>query len=243
MKAAHLIAAEYREAITRGELSDGDALPVESELVEQFGVSKGIVREALRILETEGLVEVRRGLGGGPRVRHPSISQAAMGMGVYLQIGDVVVDDVWEARDRIIAAAVERLAVERGSHDLTDLEIAVTTLRDAVGDVEGFYTLLLDVSEVAVLTATNRTEHVLVTALREILAAELETATQAALDRDYAVKLEQDVADAWTEVLKQVRAGHPRAARVAYERNAEFVRKGLAEMFGVTTVIDIFTES
>ena len=83
-KAAFVIAAEFRERIAKGELRAGDPLPVESELMDELGVSKGVVRETLRILETEGLVEVRRGLGGGPRVRHPSISEASKGVGIYL---------------------------------------------------------------------------------------------------------------------------------------------------------------
>ncbi len=111
MKASHAIAADLRQLIARGELKAGDSLPVERELVDRLGASRGVVREALRILEREGLVEVRRGLGGGPRVRHPSISEAAQGMGVYLQLGDVPVLDAWTARDRIIGCAVERLAL------------------------------------------------------------------------------------------------------------------------------------
>jgi len=80
MKASLGIAADLRQRIASGELKDGDPLPVESELVGQLGASKSVVREALRILEGEGLLEVRRGLGGGPRVRHPSISDAAQGV-------------------------------------------------------------------------------------------------------------------------------------------------------------------
>jgi GntR family transcriptional regulator, transcriptional repressor for pyruvate dehydrogenase complex len=243
VKTAHLIAAEFRERIARGDLVDGESLPVESELIERFGVSKGIVREALRILETEGLVEVRRGLGGGPRVRHPSISQAAMGMGVYLQIGDVFVDDVWQARDRIIAAAVERLASERDGHDVTDLELAVATLQDTYGEVDGYYSFLLDVGELAVAAAGNRTEHVLVTALRQILAVELETATQAVVDVERAIAIAKETAVAWNEAMRNIRFGHARAARQAYERQADGVRKGLAEMFGVATVVDVFADT
>src|SRR3954462_5104772 len=112
VKASIAIAAELRSRIARGELAPGAPLPVEDELVVELGCSKPVVREALRILETEGLVEVRRGIGGGARGRHPSISDAAKTMGVYLQIGDVPVLDVWSARDRIIAAAVERLALD-----------------------------------------------------------------------------------------------------------------------------------
>src|SRR5262245_41832816 len=110
MKASFAIAADFREQVARGELRPGDPLPVERLLIEELGVSKGVVREALRILENEGLLEVRRGLSGGPRVRHPSLAQAALGMGVYLQIGDVPVRDVWESRDRLVASAIEHLA-------------------------------------------------------------------------------------------------------------------------------------
>ena len=104
MKASLAIAAHFRARIARGELPAGRALPVERELMENFGVSKGVVREALRILETEGLVEVRRGTGGGPRVRHPLISEATVGMGVYLQIGDVLID--W--RDPVLLVEVQQ---------------------------------------------------------------------------------------------------------------------------------------
>src|SRR5947207_1563502 len=108
MKASMAIAAELRRRIAEGEFTPGDPLPPENDLTAALGYSKPVVREALRILETEGLIEVKRGLGGGPRVRRPSISDAAKPMGTYLQIGDVPVMDVWAARDRIVASAVER---------------------------------------------------------------------------------------------------------------------------------------
>src|SRR5688500_14032059 len=114
MKASIAIAAALRTKIASGELAFDDVLPVEEELTAEFGCSKPVVREALRILETEGLVEVKRGPGGGPRVRRPSVGHAASGMGVYLRIGDVPVADVWAARDRIVGTAVERLAAAVG---------------------------------------------------------------------------------------------------------------------------------
>ena len=173
-KASLAIAAEFA-AGSPGELRAGEPLPVfESELMDELGVSKGVVREALRILETEGLVEVRRGLEGGPRVRHPSISEAAKAIGVYLQIGDVLVADVWETRDRIIGGAVERLVVRTDGRDLAALETSVTLLANLVGDFDAYYPELVDVGEQAVLAAGSATEHVIVVSLRHIIAAELE---------------------------------------------------------------------
>ena len=118
MKASIAVAADLRARIARGDLVDGQALPVESELMVELGVSKGVMREALRILEQQGLIEVRRGVGGGPRVRHPSIADAAMAFGIFLQVGEVPVGDVWRSRDRLVAAAIERLARQRTDDDL-----------------------------------------------------------------------------------------------------------------------------
>jgi len=69
---AEIVADELRRQIIDGELADGDLLPRQELLVEQFNVSLVSLREALRILETEGLVSVRRGNRGGAVVHAPA---------------------------------------------------------------------------------------------------------------------------------------------------------------------------
>jgi hypothetical protein len=241
MKASLAIAAAFRARIARGELRAGEPLPVESELMDELGVSKGVVREALRILETEGLVEVRRGLGGGPRVRHPSISEASKTIGVYLQIGDVHVTDVWETRDRMIGSAVERLAADPGERDLEALEVSVGSLAATVGDFDAYYVQLLDVGEKAVLAAGSLTEHVIVVSLRHIIAVELEAATRAVVDIEQAVAAEDTVTQAWSEALRHIRGRRPRAARRAYQVQADFIRTGLWDQMKDATVGDVIT--
>jgi DNA-binding GntR family transcriptional regulator len=59
-KAAELLAARIRGQIIRSELKEGDALPAESELMETFGVSRPTLREAIRVLEMESLLRMRR---------------------------------------------------------------------------------------------------------------------------------------------------------------------------------------
>ena len=239
VKASIAIAAELRSRIARGELAPGAPLPVEDELVVELGCSKPVVREALRILETEGLVEVRRGVGGGPRVRHPSISEAAKTFGVYLQIGDVAVLDVWTARDRIIAAAIERLAADRT--DPATLVAAVDALTASIGDMPAFNAQMLDVGEVAVHVAGNATEHALVAALRHIVEVEVTVAAGRVEDPvglGYATREEQAIAEAWQRTLRHVRAGRPRAARLAYERQAEVLRSLVASSMTGATVGD-----
>ncbi|MCU1485110.1 MAG: putative GntR-family transcriptional regulator [Actinomycetia bacterium] len=236
VKASIAVAAELRSRIARGVLAADAPLPVEDDLAVELGCSKPVVREALRILETEGLVEVRRGVGGGARVRHPSIYDAAKTMGVYLQIGDVAVLDVWTARDRIIAAAVERLA--GGGVDLAPLVAAVDALAANVGDMPAFNANMLDVGEIAVHAAGNATEHALVAALRHIVAAEVTVAAARVEDPvglGYATREEAAIAEAWRRTVGHVRGGRPRAARQAYERQADALRALVgASMAGAT---------
>jgi DNA-binding FadR family transcriptional regulator len=116
-KTAELIAAQLRQRIARGELCEGDALPSESQLMDQVGVSRPILREALRILESESLIDVRRGARGGPRVRLPDAAILARSTAVLLQLKGTTVADVLDARGAIEPTAA-RMVAERRAPDV-----------------------------------------------------------------------------------------------------------------------------
>jgi len=92
-----IVAAELRRQIVNGELADGDLLPRQEVLVEQFNVSLVSLREALRILQTEGLISVRRGNRGGAVVHAPTKASAAFMLGLVLQSGSVRLTDLGAA--------------------------------------------------------------------------------------------------------------------------------------------------
>ncbi|OBI48959.1 GntR family transcriptional regulator [Mycobacterium kyorinense] len=94
---AEIVADELRRQIIDGELADGDLLPRQEVLVEQFNVSLVSLREALRILETEGLVSVRRGNRGGAVVHAPAKTSAAYMLGLLLQSENVGLADLGAA--------------------------------------------------------------------------------------------------------------------------------------------------
>ena len=96
-RTAEIIADELRRQIIDGELADGDVLPRQEVLVEQFNVSLVSLREALRILETEGLVSVRRGNRGGAVVHAPAKASAAYMLGLLLQSDYVPLGDLGTA--------------------------------------------------------------------------------------------------------------------------------------------------
>lgn len=112
-KTAELLAGHVRGRIVRRELREGDALPPESALMEEFSVSRPTLREAFRILESEGLITVRRGAHGGARVQEPSIDVAARYAGLVLQHRAVTLSDVLEARVVVEAPAAGVLAGRR----------------------------------------------------------------------------------------------------------------------------------
>ena len=113
-KAAELVASDLRRQIIRGILTAGDALPNETALMEVYDVSRPTLREALRILESEGLVSVKRGAHGGARVHLPDIGVAAKYAALMLQVRGATIEDVFQARRVLEPAAVRMLAERKG---------------------------------------------------------------------------------------------------------------------------------
>jgi len=96
-RVAQMVADHLRDRILRGDLNDGDLLPKEEELREQYPVAKPSLREAMLILQTEGLVTVRRGNVGGAVVHRPHAANAAYTLGLVLAGQGVDVADVARA--------------------------------------------------------------------------------------------------------------------------------------------------
>ena len=115
-RTAEIVADELRRQIIDGELSDGDLLPRQEILVEQFNVSLVSLREALRILETEGLVSVRRGNRGGAVVHAPAKASAAYMLGLLLQSDYVPLADLGTALQELdpMCAALAAKRPDRG---------------------------------------------------------------------------------------------------------------------------------
>lgn len=110
-KAAEIVAEQIRNAIVRGELRPGETLPTEAQLIARFEVSRPTIREAIRILESEQLVQVSRGARGGARINPPSTELVSRAIGLTLQARLANLADVYEAR-ALIEPPAARLAAE-----------------------------------------------------------------------------------------------------------------------------------
>jgi GntR family transcriptional regulator, transcriptional repressor for pyruvate dehydrogenase complex len=133
------IVEQIKRAIQDGRLTPGDQLPSERELTKQLGVSRVSVRDALRMLEAYGLIQVRVGARGGAFVTAPAPNLVGEGMAHMLLLASVAPSDVTELR-LIFELALLPLACERRTEeDLEELDVicdrAEATLRAGAYDV------------------------------------------------------------------------------------------------------------
>jgi len=96
-RVAELVASKLRDDILSGRLKEGDILPSQESLFGEFGVSPPALREAIHILETDGLISVRRGNVGGAVVHHPTAERTAHMISMVLQARAATPVDVSEA--------------------------------------------------------------------------------------------------------------------------------------------------
>jgi DNA-binding FadR family transcriptional regulator len=129
-KTAEIVADQIRRRIIAGELSEGDTLPPETQLMEQFSISRPTLREAFRILETEQLISVIRGSRSGAQVHMPHVENAARYASYVLQATGVTVADIYEARLAIEPYVVRKLAEKRDKDAIRRLRKEADRLAD-----------------------------------------------------------------------------------------------------------------
>ena len=128
-KMADRVASALRRMVIRGDIAAGAMLPPESELMERFGVSRPTLREAFRVLESESLITVERGVRGGARVHRPRRQTLARYASLILTHEGVTLEDVYNARAKIERSMVSELAKANDPEAIRELEQLVD--RDA----------------------------------------------------------------------------------------------------------------
>jgi GntR family transcriptional regulator, transcriptional repressor for pyruvate dehydrogenase complex len=97
LKAAEVVARDVVHGITAAGLQPGDTLPSESQMLQQYGVSRESLREGLRLLEVQGMITIRRGPGGGPVVG--TVDSANLGRieALFFHLSGATYDELFEA--------------------------------------------------------------------------------------------------------------------------------------------------
>ncbi len=167
---AEVIAGELRNGILSGMYEDGDSLPKQEDLIERFGVSPPSVREALRVLETEGLVTVQRGNVGGAIVHAPRAGKVAYMLGLVLQHQGVAVRDITQTLVRLDPACAA-LCAERTDRRRSVVPLLRANLRESkrvIDDPERYAPIARDFHEIMVDNCGSPTMSLVVGALESL---------------------------------------------------------------------------
>jgi len=224
--------------IVSGELSEGDSLGHEPELVERFGVSRPSLREALRILEAEGFVTVVRGVHGGVVVHEPDERMTARTAALVLQARNVALADVFEARSLIEPIAVRTIATSRNRRSaIHELRTLVGDEEAAIEDPERFGTANTMFHERLVALAGNQTLTILTEMLDEIVTRAV-TAVSRADDAVGSVAVRRRGIRSQERLLDLLEAGDGPAAEEHWRSHMQVVGR---VMLGqeASTVVDL----
>jgi len=130
--AYQLLAENLRTEITSGRLRSGQRLPTEPELCARTGLSRGTVREALRLLASQNLVTTVRGVSGGSFVTQPSVSQLTdmltTGLGLLMNTSVIDGAELLEMRAMLEVPASGLAAERRTSRQLAILDTSMFDL-------------------------------------------------------------------------------------------------------------------
>jgi GntR family transcriptional repressor for pyruvate dehydrogenase complex len=242
-KTAEVLAGRLRAQIVRGELKEGESLPNEPELMERFGVSRHILREAYRILESERLITVRRGARGGALVLAPDPQVAARHVGVILQARGTTLNDLERAR-----IAIEPLAV-RWLTESPDAAAKLAILRTYneqaaafAEDPAAFSYRSFAFHRKVVELAGNTTLSVIMDMLAELIQLHIAVRQSAPeYDLEDRIKANNLSVRANARMLRLVEAGDADGAEKYWREHVTAVVSHLTNPPGPLTVVDLLT--
>lgn len=155
-KASAEIVAQIRERLFDGKFRPGDFVGTERSLAVEFGVSRLTMRDALRILEANGIVEVKVGKSGGVRIAKPSPERFADALAVQLTLAGISHGEIFEAQMAVETQAVRAAAKCASDADLALLTAQLERLQAAKSDDRAFVRESLEFHTAIVRASGNR---------------------------------------------------------------------------------------
>lgn len=168
-KAAEVLASQIKREIISGKYPEGAMLPPETEMALQLNLSRPTVREALRLLESEGLVSIRPGPRGGPRVERPNSSTVTRSLTTLFQYERVTLAELLEARRAIEPACARVAAVRAKPDDIAALKNSIEQMRAVLNDDTEFWRENANFHVALAEAGRNTVLNTLMLALRELI--------------------------------------------------------------------------
>jgi DNA-binding FadR family transcriptional regulator len=222
-KASDVLASELRERILSGEFAEDTPLPPERDLVSQTQMSRTTVREALRILEVQGLVRIKAGRAGGTFVQRPSQDSVATSISLLIRGRQLRLADLLETREAIEPFCARLAAQNRTEEDLAVLDAANEAIATD-DDLTSFLQANVD-WHVGVAAASHNE---LLTAFMSALSRAIYTATENEAFVDAEVR--NLTAKAHKSITNAIREGDPDAAVRRMNRHVHSYAKAVLEV-------------
>ena len=121
---------QIEQAILDGRLKAGDRLPPQRELVEMFATSRATLREALRVLELKGLIDIKLGVRGGAIVKKVDTAPVAESLALLMQHRQVSLHELAEFREGIEGNVAALAAKRAEEHEIDRLEKLLARARE-----------------------------------------------------------------------------------------------------------------
>ncbi|MQA84192.1 MAG: FCD domain-containing protein [Streptosporangiales bacterium] len=223
-KASDVLADRIRRSILDGTFEEGTVLPTERRLMEQTRLGRSTVREALRMLQAEGLVSSRPGRKGGTVVRRPDVQGIAQSLEVFIRGRRIRFWSLLEAREALEPGCASLAATNR-----TDADLEVLDALDARMNEPGIARADYFAANVGWHVAVARASHnELLTAYMVAISNVIEDALFAAQTDSEAVR--PAVLLAHRKILEAIHASDPEAARRRMYRHMHAYREQAARL-------------
>jgi DNA-binding FadR family transcriptional regulator len=126
------VVIQIQEAILDGRLKAGDTLPAERELKQMFNISRGTLREALRVLEQKGLIKIKLGVGGGSVVKSVDTDQISESLGLLIRSQKVSLNHLADFREDVEGIVAANAARTNTPDHIRNLKILLAKARGCV---------------------------------------------------------------------------------------------------------------
>lgn len=143
-KASEALAEQIRNLIVAGTIQPGQMLPAERDLIVETGLSRTTVRDALRILESRGLIVTRPGRAGGSMVTLPGRDSISRSVELFVRTHGITLSSLLECRVAVEPALARLAALHRTEAQLDDLNRIHEAFVASVGDVARYKAINLD---------------------------------------------------------------------------------------------------
>ena len=225
LKASEQLVHTLLEDIVREGLKPGDRLPQEPEMVQKYGVARATVREALRILEINGMITVRVGPGGGPTVRSATPADFGRAMSLFLQAEGITLEELFRARQLIEpilvrdAAEQQDEAYQARARDLVERGRTLD-----VSDDHAYISITREFHELTVSGSPNRVFKMFSLGLMSMFVGSLNKAIHPIEKRKEVLKEHEDI-------LKAILARNPAKAEKLMTMHMQAVQEIIASRY------------